>query len=82
VGETTESEGRMSVTLKITTCKLCPHRKVERAFHNGSETWTCRQFDKVIAVDIEWSSEEPKVIPKWCPLRKKNQSGNGPGKEE
>ncbi len=63
-----------SVTLKITRCGECPHHKVGHGysldgFDHGCD-WTCSLAKREIAGFVERSSQEPKEIPNWCPLRK------------
>jgi len=65
----------MSVQLTINKCGECPHKHSKRQYTADSwehaSEWLCRAADdKQIAGYIEWSRDEPKKIPEWCPLRK------------
>jgi hypothetical protein len=59
------------VIYKIHNCKECPNRTTERTIGAGyAFDWLCKaKNNKKIAEYIEWTSEEPKEIPDWCPLR-------------
>lgn len=64
----------MSKLLKIENCSECPFLKVGPlysldGFDRGCD-WTCSKTNKEVAGFIERPSEEPKEIPKWCPLPK------------
>jgi hypothetical protein len=57
----------------------CPKIKYEKTIGAGcADDYLCgAKRNKLIAGYIEWPSEEPKEVPKWCPLRsKKNGNGN------
>lgn len=58
--------------LVINNCGECPHRRIERDYAGAcAEKWVCyakSSRGRKIAGYIEWSSEEPKEIPEWCPL--------------
>lgn len=64
------------VFLKLETCKHCPHLSVKRMYTEDSWEhafdWFCSNHNnEKIAGYIEWERDEPKIIPEWCPLRKK-----------
>jgi len=65
----------MTRILEIHSCKECPHKRTKPQYTADSfehnEKWLCHAAkDKIIAQWIEWSKDEPKGIPKWCPLKK------------
>ncbi len=65
-----------SVTLTITRCGQCPHHEVGPSysldgFDSGND-WKCSLAKRKIAGFVESPSEEPKTIPAWCPLRRKD----------
>jgi len=55
----------------ITSCNQCQFCKTERTPGAGyALDWFCeKNNDKQIAGYIEWSRDEPKRIPEWCPFR-------------
>ena len=59
------------VMFKVTKCKECPNLKTFPTPGAGfALDWCCSIAKlKLITGYIEWPSEEPKSIPKWCPLR-------------
>ena len=67
----------MSVWLEIHHCRGCPHRYVQQTMGAGyAMDWFCKLTkNKVrkIAGYIEHIHEEPREIPKWCPLRRKKK---------
>jgi hypothetical protein len=54
----------------------CPHLKLERTPRAGyAHDYICKakkNGNNKIAVYVEYPSEEPKVIPDWCPFKKQN----------
>ena len=56
--------------IELASCGDCPHKKTKHTEGTGyGQDWLCGKMNnKEIAGYIEWSSEEPKSIPKWCPL--------------
>ena len=62
------------VTLKIAKCGDCPHHDVGMGYSldgwDHGNDWKCKLTGKVIASFVERPSEEPKTIPKSCPLLK------------
>jgi hypothetical protein len=63
------------VMLKIERCAECPHLRIGASysldgFDRGND-WNCDKAKREIAGFVERSSDEPKKIPAWCPLRKK-----------
>lgn len=73
----------MTRYLKIENCSECPHRQMEPTYGAGfAVDWLCARTPRpskqephpnapgarLIAGYIEYPSEEPEKIPKWCPL--------------
>lgn len=63
-----------TVNLTITKCGECPHHEVGIGYSldgwdHGSD-WRCKLANRELAGFVERPSEEPKTVPKWCPLRK------------
>jgi len=65
----------MTVFIPINTCMECPHLKIERTIGAGyAHDYICKakkNGNNKIAVYVEYPSEEPKVIPDWCPFKNK-----------
>jgi len=65
-----------TVSLTIARCKDCPNLHVGRlysldGFDRGCD-WTCTAANnRAVASFVEWPRDEPKTIPRWCPLRSK-----------
>ena len=70
----------MSVFLEIKQCNKCPYLKTQHvytgdSFDHGDE-WLCtktKRKNNRIAGFVEWTRDEPKEIPEWCPLKRKGK---------
>lgn len=66
------------VVLKIHKCGECPHRRSGPlysldGFDRGCD-WICTKAQRAIVEFVERTSDEPKAIPAWCPLREQKAS--------
>lgn len=59
--------------LEFDSCRECPFKEDSRTPGAGyALDWFCtKDVKRKIASYIEWATEEPKEIPDWCPLVKK-----------
>jgi hypothetical protein len=67
----------MAAILRLENCRLCPYLRAMPDYTCDSWErpikWMCKKRDdKIIARYIERTSEEPKDVPEWCPLREEN----------
>lgn len=57
--------------LELKHCRECPHCDMRHMPGHDASDWHCLLAKRVISTYIEYQSDEPKEIPKWCPLPKK-----------
>jgi len=60
------------VALVITSCRMCPYKRVEHMPGHDADNWFCYRGSKPreIAGYIEYASEEPRDIYRGCPLKR------------
>jgi hypothetical protein len=62
------------VKLVISSCKDCPHCKIQSSPYTGDsfdmadDDWLCMKADKFIVVSERFWTANKTPIPQWCPL--------------